>query len=135
MGLSNYDAVELPKKPSRLRLGLLIAAIVVMLMVMGAANLFQSDEGQRLLGTGTVIGMVVDENDKPVEAEIYVLRTDIAGRTDASGAFLVSGVPAGTRLVVVAQNGGGIEYPVVVRTGDTTDMGKLKFMGTRVPSQ
>lgn len=136
MGIQNYYDVNEPKKPNRMRLYVLLAVIILLLLGLGTVKLLQSDQGQRLLGTGVVAGIVVDESDRPVSAEIYVLGAGmITSHTDDNGMFMVQGVPSGQRSVVVAMNGGGNEYPVTIRTGQTTDMGKVKFMGTRVPSK
>jgi len=136
MGIQDYYQTDLPKKPIRVRLYVMLAAVIVMVLLLGAIKLFQSDQAQYLLGTGTVAGIVVDESDRPLNAEIYVLGAGmINSHTDENGAFTVQGVPSGQRSVVVVMNGGGLEYPVTIATGATTDMGRLRFIGTRVPSK
>lgn len=108
-------------------LGLLTAIIIV--------QLFKSEQFARVTGTGAVVGIVVDENGKPLDAEIYILRTDIQGRADSTGAFEIRGVPAGARALVIARQGGGIELPIQITAGGTTDLGPIPFAGTRVPGQ
>jgi hypothetical protein len=135
--LKDYGKGLTPKDRSaaRRRISLIIVGILFLLTAIVAVNFLRSDELARAMGAGTIVGVVVDENGKPLDAEIYVLRTDIQGYADSTGAFQVRGVPAGARAIVIARQGGGMEFPVMVTVGSTTDMGKLKFVGTRVPGQ
>jgi hypothetical protein len=135
MSLEKFYQVELAPKPSRRRLWVLLGMIVLLLLGIGLTNLLRSDDAQYLLGVGAVMGVVVDESDKPIEAEIYVERTNLETRTNPDGVFEIRGLPAGARMVVVARNGGGMEFNVVVSTGSTVDMGRIRFIGTPVPGQ
>lgn len=120
---------------ARWRIVWMIVAALFLLTAIIIVNLFKSEQFARIAGTGTVIGIVVDENGKPLDAEIYVLRTDIQGHTDQRGAFEIRGVPAGARALVIARQGGGIELPAQITAGGTTDLGQIPFVGTRVPGQ
>ncbi len=146
MGLENSPSLGeyergLPPPPAnraakRRRVWLGIGVIVGLIVGLAVVNLSRSDQAARWLGTGTIAGVVVDEQGKPVaDAEVIVVRTDIVGRTDAQGSFEVRGVPAGARAVVIARDGGGREYAVVVTAGGTTQLGEIQFTGTRVPGQ
>jgi hypothetical protein len=42
-------------------------------------------------------------------------------------------VPIGQQIVVVAYNGMGQEYPVVVTAGGVTDIGQVRVAKTAVP--
>lgn len=120
---------------SRWRIVWMIVVALFLLTAIIVVNLFKSDQVARLMGAGTVIGTVVDETGKPLDAEIYILRTNIEGRVDGAGAFEIRGVPAGARALVIARRGGGMEFPVMITAGGTTDLGTLQFVGTRVPGQ
>jgi hypothetical protein len=120
---------------SRWRIVWMIVVALFLLTAIIVVNLFKSDQVARLMGAGTVIGTVVDETGKPLDAELYILRTNIQGHADSAGAFEILGVPAGARALVIARQGGGMEFPVMITAGTTTDLGRIKFIGTRVPGQ
>jgi hypothetical protein len=135
MSLEKFDQVELAPKPSRRRLWLLLGLIVILLLGIGVTNILRSDAAQYLLGNGTVTGVVVDPSGKPLDAEIFVEQTSLASRTNADGVFELRGLPGGARMIVVARNGGGMEFNVIVSSGGTVDMGRLQFIGTPVPGK
>ncbi len=128
-----------PPKPvvSRARMYGLLVIIGILLVTIVGINVVRSDRAAFLLGTGTVNGVALDETGKPMaNAQIFIERTDLQTQTDAQGAFQVRGVPSGSRLLVVAQNGAGNEFFIVVAAGASTDVGALKFVNTtRVPGQ
>lgn len=119
----------------RWRLVWMVVMVLFLLTAIFVVHLFKSEQFERLMGSGTVIGIVVDEAGKPLDAEIYILRTDLQGQTDSRGAFEIRGVPAGSRGLVIARQGGGVERPIHVKAGDTTDVGIIPFVGTRIPGQ
>jgi hypothetical protein len=55
------------------------------------------NDNTRAFGDATVLGIVINDEIMPVEAaRVVVLETGLAATTDAAGAFLIDGVPAGT---------------------------------------
>lgn len=135
--LKDYQKGLKPKDRTVIR-GRLVGMMIVALFLLTAiviVNLLKSEQFERVRDTGTVIGIVVDEQGKPLDAEIYILRPRLEGQTDAGGAFEMRGVPAGARELVIARQGGGIELPVQIKAGSTTDLGTIPFVGTRVPEQ
>ena len=127
-------SLQPPERPSARRwvwvaIGILILAVVVL----GGVNLQRSDAFTGLAGTGAITGEVVDEAGEPLEAYVFVLLTDLETQTDANGRFELQGVPAGSRVVVVAYLGAGREYPIVVNADSTTDMGQIQFASTKTP--
>jgi len=135
--LKDYKQGLKPKDryAARWRLVWLIVAALFLLTALIVVNLFKSEQFARVAGTGTIVGIVVDEQGAPLDAEIYILRTNIQGYADSTGAFEIRGVPAGARSLVIARQGGGIEIPVQVTAGGTTNLGFIPFSGTRVPGQ
>lgn len=133
--LKDYGQGLKPKDrtAARWRIVWMIVAALFLLTAIIVVNLFKSEQFARVAGTGTIVGIVVDEHGKPLDAELYILRTDIQGRADGSGAFELRGVPAGARALVIARQGGGIELPVQITAGGITDLGPIPFVGTRVP--
>jgi hypothetical protein len=110
------------RKRARIAIGVLTAIVVVI----GAISFLHSDSAALLSGTGTVSGVVVDEENKTIQAEIYILGADIEAQTDANGHFQVRGVPAGQQTIVVAYQFIGREYPVEVTSGSTVNAGQIQ---------
>ncbi len=109
---------------------LVLAAAFVGLVLI---NFMRSSSAELLVGTGTVTGRVVDEKNRPLEADIFVLRTSIEARSSEDGSFELQGVPAGQQAIVVAHQGAGREFSVVVVAGSRVDMGLLQLTATAVP--
>jgi hypothetical protein len=84
----------------------------------------QSTSTVRAVGTAQLRGTVYDsDNNKPIRnAQIAVVGTERTSLTDASGAFLLRGIPAGTRTLEVRTIG---YFPVTFTadfaTNDTRD--------------
>ena len=77
--------------------------------------------GAPLSGTATLTGIVRGPGDAPVpSAELRVRGTHAEARTDALGAFTLSGLPAGTQQLEVRHIGFAVaELPVELRSGTT----------------
>ena len=120
------------RQPGRKRLWIGIGSMFFLIVVLALVNMQSSETPALLTGSDTVIGTVVDEAGKPLQAEVFVLKTDLEAQTDANGRFVLEGVPAGSQVVVVAYLGAGREYPVVVHTGTDTDIGQIQFVSTKV---
>ena len=103
-------------------------------LVLTISIFWQSDTAAVLAGKGTVTGLVLDENHQPMpDAEIYVMGTRIAGKSDTNGFFEVTNVPAGSQSIVVASGGTGYEYPIFVIAGESVDLGEVHFISTLEP--
>jgi len=125
-----------PERPAgHRRVWIGIGSLVFLIMVLALVDLQSSEQTTLLSGSDTVVGAVVDEAGNPLQAEIFVLKTDLQTQTDANGRFELASVPAGAQVVVVAYLGAGREYPVVVHQGAITDIGKIQFVSTKVPEQ
>lgn len=72
-------------------------------------------------GTARLTGVIRGAGDLPVtSAEVRVLGTRTIARSDASGRYALSDLPAGTQLLEVRRLGYGIvEMPVELRSGGT----------------
>ncbi len=106
--------------------------IVVLLLGVSFA---QSSTAELLTGKGGLIGVVLDENNQPFEAYIFILGTELETKADSEGNFLIENVPAGTRSLVIANDFAGYEFPVNVVAGKNIDIGQLQFIATAVPEE
>jgi hypothetical protein len=104
----------------------IIGVLLIVFSVLAVLNLLPRDSLERLAGTGSIVGSIVDANGKPIAANVLVVKTELEMRTDALGHFELRGVPAGDHLVVVALTVSGVEYRVQVAAGQVADMGQLR---------
>lgn len=107
-------------------LGLLVVALVVF-------NLIRSPAGQRMLGSGSVTGVAVINDQKPVQADIFIPGSDYAAQSGADGSFTLANIPAGKQNIVIAFDGIGQEIPVQIEAGKTVNIGTIKLATTQVP--
>jgi hypothetical protein len=126
---------EAPKDvtPLQKRVRILLAVFGVFILLLGLLNLWKSDLTAPLRGTGTVRGVAVDTQGQPFSGDIFVEGTTLGAKTNADGSFELKNIPAGKRLIVVADAVSGREFPVVIRAGQTTNLGTVQFQSTATP--
>ena len=120
-------------KKKRFRSAIFVLLGLVILLV--GFSFAQSNAAELLAGKGSLSGLVMDDNNQPFHGYIFILGTELETQTDAEGRFLIENVPAGARLLVVANDFAGYEFPVVVTAGENTDIGQLQFISTAVPEE
>lgn len=126
---------EPPPDPTvrRKRFRILLLALLLLVFALSALNFLDSKSAAILTGTGTVSGTVVGPDGEPFQGEIFVLGTDLRTTTAADGRFSLDRVPAGPRLLIVADDSLGREFPVQVVSGETVEMGQIQFVPTATP--
>lgn len=121
-------------KRGKRRIWILIAALFVVVLILGAVNLLQSDVGKGLLVNGSISGRVVDGNgDVLQEAEAFIEGGNISTFTDANGRFLLENVPSREHNLVVGYQGVGVQKIVVVNAGVVLDTGTITIDVPEVP--
>lgn len=108
--------------------------LVAALVVAGCASKDRPDlPAVDMPGPGSIAGVVVDQAVRPIEgALVEVLDLQLSATTDADGAFLVTGVPAGVH-VVRASHGLYDTQQQTVEVVEGADEGtKAKFQLNRV---
>ena len=103
------------------------------MLALGYSALYQRGALPSVSGRGTVIGQVVYEDGRPLQAEVIIVEVGISEITDADGHFRLTRVPSGEQDLVVGYKGAGHEYPIVVQPGVVLDLGQVRFITTRVP--
>ncbi|WP_322507104.1 carboxypeptidase-like regulatory domain-containing protein [Anaerolinea sp.] len=116
----------------RKRFRILLVGMAVIIVVLAAINFFQSPAAKTLAGTGSVQGIVVNKDGKPLNAEIFITGTKWQTSTNANGQFSLT-LPAGNYSLVVARNGMGNEYPISVQRGKIQDLGTIVLVSTPSP--
>ncbi|MCS7260122.1 MAG: carboxypeptidase-like regulatory domain-containing protein, partial [Anaerolineae bacterium] len=107
-----------PDSSTRRRwLWVLITVLAIATVALAVITFARSTAAAILAGTGTVMGKVVDESNRPLVAEIFVLHTNIEAKSNPDGTFEIYGVPAGAQSIVVAYQGAGREIIVDVLAG------------------
>jgi len=115
------------------RIRILILILLGLLILILAFSFAKSDAATLLAGKGSLSGLVLDDDGQPFHGYIFILGTELETQTDAEGRFLIEKVPAGARLLIVANEFAGYEFPAFVIAGENTDLGQLKFITTAVP--
>ncbi len=126
---------EPPPDPSLRRKRFLIIVLLVLLTVLflGTANFLQSQTAGLLLETGSVTGMIIDENGQPFQGEVFLLGTELAVVIDANGYFVMDSVPAGQQSLIVADEEYGNEFLINIIAGEAIDVGQIQFVSTATP--
>ena len=109
-----------------------IAVLAIAVLALGYSALYQRGALPSVSGRGTVIGQVVYEDGRPLQAEVIIVEVGISEITDADGYFRLNRVPSGEQDLVVGYEGAGHEYPIVVQPGAVLDLGQVRFITTRV---
>ncbi len=110
-----------------------ITVLAVATVALAVITFARSTTAAILVGTGTITGKVVDETNRPIVAEIFVLHTNIEAKSNADGTFEIHGVPAGQQPIVVAYQGAGREFTVDVVAGAQVNMGTVQLTATAIP--
>lgn len=112
---------------------LAMAALSILLGALLVISLVQRGVVAHASGRGTITGLVLDASGRPTVAEVMIERTELLTRSDTNGHFVLPQVPAGERLLVVANDGLGVEYPIVAIAGASVDIGTVRVETTAVP--
>ncbi len=104
----------------------LIGVLMLIFLVLFFFSLVPQDTFERLTGTGTLVGSVVDANNQPVAATVMIVKSNLEASTDAQGRFELRGVPAGERQLIVGLSVSAVEYRVQVVAGQVVDLGQLR---------
>ena len=119
------------KKKFRIALYLLLGITALLFTY----SFFSTEAAALLAGKGNVSGIVLDENTHPYQGYIFILGTDLETSTDTQGYFLLENVPAGARILIVANETMGREYPINIIAGKTIDIGQIQFQETAIPEE
>jgi len=125
----------LPEPPpgpgaQRKRFRVFLLLIMFLVLLLSVVNFMGSQTAALLTQTGKVTGAVIDQDGDPFRGEIFVLGTDLAVSTDTEGRFNLDRVPAGSQLIIVADDLLGREFPVQVLPGEAAEMGQIQFVPT-----
>jgi hypothetical protein len=126
------DAIK-PVTPQQKITRVMAVVLAVLVLILGMMDLWQSNISLSLRGMGIVRGVAMDAQGHPFVGNIFVEGTSLSVNTNADGTFELRNVPAGQRLIVVADNLSGREFPAVINAGETTDIGKITFQTTATP--
>ncbi|MCP4140269.1 MAG: carboxypeptidase regulatory-like domain-containing protein [Chloroflexi bacterium] len=119
------------KKKNRLRKILLTLFALLVLFI--SFSFFQSSAAELLAGKGSLSGLVLDDKGQPFQGDIFILGTELETKTETDGYFLLENIPAGARILIVANDHAGYEFPTLVEAGKTIDIGQLQFITTVLP--
>lgn len=113
---------RLPDPSGRRRtVRVIIAVMVGLSLVLGLLTLNRNG------AFATVTGTVYDDRGQPIVAEVAVVGTDVVGRSDRQGRFELRWVPSGPQILLVGYRRVGREYPLQLSSGQSYDLGELRF--------
>ena len=124
---------EPAQKKKRLRKIILVLLGLIILLL--GFSFLESNTAELIAGKGSIRGAVYTDKGKPFQGYIFILGTELETQTDEEGLFLIETVPAGARILIVANDHAGYEFPVVVTAGEITDIGQLQFISTVTPDE
>lgn len=143
MALENSPSLDefedgIPKKLSdpsarRKRIRILAWLLLALLLVFFGVSFLNSNAASFLAGKGNITGQALDDIGNPFQGYIFILGTELETSTQPDGTFLIENVPAGSRVVVLANEYAGYEFPVQVVAGETIAIGQIKFISTATP--
>lgn len=97
--------------------------IMVVLLAIALVNIIDSDVTTFILGKGTLRGYILDDNNAPVSAKVFVEYMNTNAITDQNGYFEIRGIPVGDQKIVITWLNAGFEAPVEIHRGGITDLG------------
>ena len=122
---------ELTRQKKMIRFAMLgFAATAIILLLV---NLSTSDLTAPLRGTGSLQGVALDANGKPLLGVVMVEGTSLTVKTNTDGSFQISNVPAGDRVIVVSDTLSGREFHASIQAGQITNLGSVQLKSTATP--
>jgi hypothetical protein len=106
---------------------IILMGLLVLLAGMSLYYYMKSDAAALLTGKGSFSGLVLDEQGKPLNAQLSVMGVDRLVQAGIDGSFLYENVPAGKRNLVIIYNGTASEYSVQVQAGKIVNLGQVVF--------
>ncbi len=121
---------EVKKRKLRRWIGFFLA----LTLLLAVFSLLQQSKTSIVFGTGSIRGVVVTISGDPFQGEIYILGTSLATQTAPDGSFYLAGIPSGERVVIVADDQIGRDFPIRVIAGKEMNLGQIRFEATAIPS-
>ena len=109
-------------------LGVIAAGLVLF-------DLFSSQNANNILALGSISGTIVNKQNTPVAADVFLLKADNSTVADQNGQFRLGEVPAGDQKIIIAWQGMGKEIPVTVNPNETLDIGTIEVEETQLPPE
>lgn len=112
---------------------IIISALFILVVILGIISFLKSDTTSILMKKGSISGVVLNEQNTPVPAELFILDANIQGQADASGSFTLENVPEGRHSLVAGYDGYGVEKEISIAPGQITDAGSIRIVTTAIP--
>ena len=127
---------KLPNPNERVKkFRILLLVITLIVALIGFSVVFKNTHTlENLTATGVVRGRVVDENGQPFHGRIFILGSQTLTQTDVNGNFELRRVPAGERVLIVADDLIGRDFTIQVAAASELQMGEIRFEPTAMPS-
>ena len=117
----------------RKRLWVIIAILVLLALLLLAGNMLHSRSLSPKSGSGIVVGQVVDDHNQPIQADVFILGSKTTIKSGVDGQFELRNAAAGSQDLVVTYQGGAKEFLIMIKNGETLDMGSIRMAATAEP--
>jgi len=104
---------------------LVILGLLVIVLIFAILNFVQSETGGILAGRGSLSGIVMDTNNQPIPAEVFLVGSQQIVTAGPDGRFELKYAPAGEQTLVVAYQYTGRKYSCTIQPGAQVDLGIL----------
>jgi len=106
----------------------IIAILSIVLVILAYPSFLSSDAAYLLTGKGSIVGIVIDERNKPLVGEVFIIGNSAEEIIAEDGGFQLNGIPSGSRSLVIAYQGTAVEFPVQVIAGTTVSIGEIQVI-------
>lgn len=134
-GMPTKPGKDFKFSPGRKRLWTFGLIVVMILIGSLLANWVNTNSKAQVASVGALRGQTIDENGKPIEAEVLVMGYAGVVKTDTQGKFEISGVPVGQHIVVAGYQGGAREFTFTVIANKVIDIGQIQLVSTAMPKE
>lgn len=128
---------KLPDPSGRAKKFRILLLVITLIVVLIGFSVVIKDTHtlENLTATGVVRGRVLDENRQPFHGRVFILGTQLMVKTDVNGNFELSRVPAGERILIVADELIGRDFTIQVTAASELQMGEIRFVPTAMSPQ
>lgn len=86
-------------------------------------------------GTGSITGIVTNEKNTPIPADVMLAGSSLATSADANGNFKLSGLPAGEAEIFITYQGQGVDKMLELDEGQEISLGTIQVQSTLVAGE
>lgn len=86
-------------------------------------------------GTGSISGIVTNEKNTPIPADVMLAGSSLTTSADANGNFKLTGLPAGEAEIFITYQGQGVDKMLKLDEGQEISLGTIQVQSTLVAGE